>query len=109
MQLATAYQFRIFESAKIETVALDCQDTLNTEVNLNQAPQHAENLHGAGFHIPASSVEAYLQLKTIWKTIRFYIENHTSSIVLLQVKMKDCNLELEPWKQFASLFEVITY
>lgn len=42
MQSATAYQFRIFESAEIETVALDCQDTPHSVVKFYQASQHAE-------------------------------------------------------------------
>lgn len=64
-QSATAYQFRIFESAEIETVALDCQDTLHSVVKFYQTSQHAENLHATRFHITAFSVETYLHLRNI--------------------------------------------
>lgn len=65
LQSATAYQFCIFESAEIETVALDCQDTLHSLVKFYQVSQHAENLHAAGSHITTLSLEIYLHLTAI--------------------------------------------
>lgn len=65
LQAATAYQFRIPESAEIETVALDCQDTPCSVIKFCQAARHAETLPAAGSHITESSVETHLPLKTI--------------------------------------------
>lgn len=88
MQSATAYQLHVFESAEIDTVVLNCQDTLHHAVKFYQASQHAEK-HSH---------------RSIFCRNLFTFENHSYLhekpylLELLHFKMKDFKLELEPWK-----------